>query len=211
MQCEELVRQYPILYHLAEVGSWPSIRERGLLSTTALLDLFEYRNPERTAIESRRRAEPVSIAHPLHGTAMIRDQKPLSESALEHCLDGMTPRQWCELLNRMVFFWPTEQRVRDLMGARAYRGRAHAVLAVDTTRLLARYGQRVWLSPINSGSTLYRPAARGRGTFRRPDEHPPERRVAEVAVEYAVPDIRDLVLSVAEWRDGAKRGVLWCR
>ena len=39
--------RWPRLYHMAEAGSWPSIKERGLLSTTALLDLFELEGESR--------------------------------------------------------------------------------------------------------------------------------------------------------------------
>jgi hypothetical protein len=37
---EELVSIYPRLWHMAEDGSWPSIADNGLLSTSALLDLY---------------------------------------------------------------------------------------------------------------------------------------------------------------------------
>ena len=39
-ELEELLSDCPTLYHMAEDRSWPSIRHRGLLSTTALLDLY---------------------------------------------------------------------------------------------------------------------------------------------------------------------------
>jgi len=62
---------------MAEAGSWPSIRRHGLLSTSALLDLFEVTGVERVRLESQRRPETVKIEHPEHGEALIRDQKPL--------------------------------------------------------------------------------------------------------------------------------------
>ena len=40
LEIDALCRTYPRLYHMATAGSWPSLRERGLLSTTALLELF---------------------------------------------------------------------------------------------------------------------------------------------------------------------------
>jgi hypothetical protein len=49
---ERLASRYPVLFHMAEDGSWESIRERGLLSTSALLDLFEVEAEERFASES---------------------------------------------------------------------------------------------------------------------------------------------------------------
>jgi hypothetical protein len=44
-----------VLYHMAEDGSWESIRQIGLLSTSALLDRFEVEGERRYAIESTRR------------------------------------------------------------------------------------------------------------------------------------------------------------
>ena len=57
MDPERLASRYPVLFHMAESGSWESIRECGLLSTSALLDLFEVEGGERITIESTRRPE----------------------------------------------------------------------------------------------------------------------------------------------------------
>jgi hypothetical protein len=38
---KDLIGRSPRLYHMAEADTWDSIREHGLLSTSALLDLFE--------------------------------------------------------------------------------------------------------------------------------------------------------------------------
>src|SRR5690242_15628857 len=99
---------------MAEAGSWASIRERGLLSTTALLDLFEIEGAEREAIESVRRAESVSIEHPEYGTAWIRDNKPINETVLRRTLEGMTEAEWYRTLNGRVFFWLTTDRLDRL-------------------------------------------------------------------------------------------------
>jgi hypothetical protein len=85
---ESLATRYPRLYHMAEEGSWPSIREHGLLSTTALLDLFEVPDEERYALEACRRPDSVAIHHPVHGTAWIRDNKPINETVLRRTLKG---------------------------------------------------------------------------------------------------------------------------
>jgi Family of unknown function (DUF7002) len=44
---EEFANHYPCLYHMAEANIWPSIEKHGLLSTTALLDLFEVNGNRR--------------------------------------------------------------------------------------------------------------------------------------------------------------------
>src|SRR6185436_11524880 len=100
------VSRFPRLYHMAEAGSWPSIERHGLLSTTALLDLFEIKGAEREALELQHRPESVEIRHPRHGVAIIRDQKPLREKSLKQALqDGLAPRDWYRILNEKVFFW----------------------------------------------------------------------------------------------------------
>jgi len=53
--------RWPRLYHMAEAGSWSSIRRHGLLSATAFLDLFEVTGPDRDRIEAARRGHPVVI------------------------------------------------------------------------------------------------------------------------------------------------------
>jgi hypothetical protein len=185
---------------MAEDGSWESIRRHGLLSTSALLDRFEVEGEERLAIESARRPEIVRIEHPEHGVALVRDNKPMQERALERSLVDMTPREWYEHLNRRVFFWVEWKRLLKLLGARAYRDRPHLVLEVDTAVLLERHAERVSLSPINSGATFaLGPAPRGPNTFRRIAEHPEDRSIVELSVDYAVPDAADFVLSVSRW------------
>lgn len=203
----EFAERYPCLWHMAELGSLDSIRSHGLRSTTALLDLFEYSGAERQVIEGERRAESVTISHPRFGTAVIRDNKPMSEVVLKRTLVGVTPEGWYRLLNGKVFFWVKRERLDRLRMARAYRERKHTILMVDTARLLDRHAERVTLSTMNSGAT--HPGAqykRGIGTFEplarfrwaeRLISHPNEV-VVELAVEYAVLDIADLVLSLEE-------------
>lgn len=41
---------HPTLYHMAEDGSWPSIRDRGLLSTQAIVNLYKPDDQARAAI-----------------------------------------------------------------------------------------------------------------------------------------------------------------
>jgi hypothetical protein len=206
MTPEQLASRHPVLYHMAESGSWPSIRKHGLLGTSALLDLFGIEGDARRAIESSHRSESVVLRHPIHGEVVIRDQKPLSEAKLRGCLVDMEPSEWYETLNNRVFFWLTRDRLATLLGARAYRGRSHTVLAIETARLLDRHLERVTLSPINSGSTVYVPVSRGRETFvslhSYPDAWWRKRRLAELAVGYSVPDASDFVLSVEEWEGG---------
>jgi hypothetical protein len=200
-----LSRRYPRLWHMAEEGSWPSIRRHGLLSTTALLDRFEVEGAERDAIESYRRTRTIAITHPLHGTAWIRDNLPINETVLRRTLKGMSEPEFYRLLNGRVFFWVSEARLHKLRRAGAYKARRHDVLEIDTARLLERHGQRAELSHLNSGAV--HPAAdypRGEGTFQPIDRYlwverkriSPSDPLVELTVPYSVPDIEDLVVSV---------------
>lgn len=196
---------------MAEADSWRSIKKHGLLSTTALLDLFQVRGELRQSLESRHRPESVEIRHAKYGVAVIRDQKPMRERALIKCLVGMPLEQWYRTLNRHVFFWVASERLDSLLGARAYRGRMHTIISVDTARLMEFHAQNVRLSPINSGSTIYNPSPRGADTFQKLHDYPFEDRrkarglknaVAELAVQYAVSDISQCVVRVEHRRNG---------
>lgn len=220
ISADELCRLFPRVYHMAHADAWDSIRHHGLLSTTALLDLFGIRGPVREALESRHRRESVVVEHPKHGRAVIRDQKPMSERALRKCLRGMTPSEWYQCLNGKVFFWLTAERLERLLAARAYRNFTHCVLTIETAALMQRHLSRITLSPINSGSTIFDPQPRGRDTFLPLDSYPfrewVERRnaqsaVAELAVDHSVPDVADLVVRVEQRRDGSPPRLLYER
>lgn len=200
MELDELVRLYPRLYHMAAPDAWPQIVRHGLLSTEALLDQFEVAEPRRSELLTRRRVVSVTISHPEHGTAVVRDNIPLSESKLAAALTDMTVEQWLRQLNSKVFFWLQRERVDRLLSARAYRNSRHLVLTVDTKRLLDHVGNdRVTLSRINTGSTAYRAAPRGSNTFKSIADypHPPRQRalksasdIAELSVAGGIANIR---------------------
>ena len=208
---EQLIDLHPRLYHMAETDSWPSIRRHGLLSTTALLDLFEIDGQRRNQLEQHHRRYGSTISHPKHGSAVLRDQAPMDERGLVRALagTGLTPSDWLLGLNRRVFFWLTEQRLLTMLNAANYRDVDHVVLVIDTARLVNRHWNRITLSPINSGATKPMPAPRGPGTFSSPADYPFEslasrrRRddvVVELAVDRAVPDIEELAIDVRRQR-----------
>jgi hypothetical protein len=197
---------------MAEAGSWPQIRDHGLLSTSALLDRYQISGPRREVIEKAHRPECVTIIADGLPDAIVRDQKPMSDGALSKCLqDGLTPSEWYRILNARTFFWASRQRLRGLLGARAYRDRPQTVLTVDTRSLVEAYRDRIELSPINSGSTIFKPAPRGHRTFQSIDQYDyrawrdkrgPENAIVELVVRGGIPDIRDHVLAVHEVRNG---------
>ena len=210
-ELSELLRDCPVLYHMAEQGSWPSIRRHGLLSTSALLDLFGLDEASREAAEARRRPEKLVLALPGLGTAVLRDQKPMDDPSLRRCLqDGLTPEDWYRLLNGKVFFWLTRSRLDRLLNARPYRAETHIVLELDAAALVRAYAPDITLCAINSGATKPFPVARGRDTFLPIARYPYAawrsrrargERVVELAVTGGVPDIDRFVRGVSSVRE----------
>lgn len=198
METDEFCRRYPRLFHMAEADAWPLIQRHGLLSTRALLDLFEIHGPAREHIERRRRADFLPVEHPVHGRALIRDQRPMTDETLAPVLrDALTPADWYALLNARVFFWVEEERLRKLLGT--YRHRRNVVLVLDSARVLAEHAARVTLSSINSGYSRRYAQPRGLETFRRLVDFPAWKvgadgrrtrtTVAECAVDHALPEV----------------------
>jgi hypothetical protein len=194
-----------LCYHLTPASRVDTILRYGLFSTSALLDRAGLTGRVRERLERRRRAAAEVIIDPEMGPITLRDQKPMSDTALARALAGRMPvDDWYATLNRRVFFWVESARVQRL--AAAYPDEEHVVLVLGTRQLLAIHHQCVALSPINSGSTIMVPAPRGPDTFLPLKEYPlsewARRRkrwksaVAELTVEYAVRDIRDHVLDI---------------
>ena len=206
MQSEELWRHYPVLYHIAWGGSSPSIQEHGLLSTKALLRLYGKTDKEIAALTQARRAHWVEIDCPGRPSAVLRDQKPMTDSGLRRALGGSAePWQWYDLINSMVFFWPTTARLGTMLTASAYEGVTHDVLVVDARALVGLERDNIRVSEINSGCTRPMPWPRDMTLFKRFADYPFEdrrrkygvaRAVAEVCVVDGVERIAETVLDV---------------
>lgn len=129
----------------------------------------------------------------------------------------MSVPEFLRLINGKVFFWPTSRRLETLFSARAYRDRPHLILTLDTASLLAVHGDRVTLSPINSGATVHDVPARGSDTFKAISAYDFEgwrkkrsrsTAVAEICVEHSVPDVeRHLVSAQIRHPDGTHLSV----
>ena len=215
----ELLRDCPVAYHMAERGSWPSIREHGLLSTSALLDLYGTGGTERAAIEAMRRPEKRLLERDGLRGAVVRDQKPMDDAGLQRCLQGgISPQDWYRLLNRRVFFWLSRKRLLRLLTARPYRHDEHDVLEIDAAALVLAYRPAITLSPINSGVTRPFPQPRGSATFRSIDDYPyaewrrrrpAGERVVELTIDYSVPDIARFVRRVTVMRGSGTVEPVW--
>jgi hypothetical protein len=207
----DLYTKYPLVYHMATVGSWPSILRHGLLSTSALLDLFEVHGEQRASIETRRRPTGVKITHEAVGAATIRDQKALHVSMLERCLQGSsTVEDWLRLLNGRVFFWVDEKRLNDLRNARAYHDERQTVIFADTRALVTRYQESVRLAHINTGATRSVSHFRSPETFKTIPAFD-QKKVVELTIGWSVPDIADFVVSVEEIGGPSPARTIWER
>lgn len=217
-ELDKLVADCPKLYHMAERGSWPSIRQYGLLSTSALMDLYHVEGSDRERIERKHRPASVPIRRDGLPGAVVRDQIPMSDDGLKKALPAsLKPSDWYALLNSKVFFWLSRERLLKLTGAKTYRGAEHDVLEIDTRSLLAAHRARIWLCPINSGCTKPFPHPRDERAFLRVADYPyaywRERRRAteravELAVDYSVPDISDHVTRVLVMRGSEELAII---
>lgn len=207
MQLETFIAHYPRLYHMAEEGTWPSIKTHGLLSTLAALDRHKVAGLERQALEENHRPSKVTL-----GTAgdliVLRDQIPMPPKRLgEALVDGTTPAQWYKLINSKVFMWAEEHRLFTLLNARAYRKLAHDVLTIDTRSLVRDYADKIMLCRMNSGNTFPMPHSRGLEDFMTIEAYPvkprtgaPAKTVVEVVTDYSIPNISDYVVEVRSFR-----------
>lgn len=202
MDINRFVALYPRLYHMAEVGTWPSIKERGLLSTSAVLDHLGVRGANRQQYETEHRPEKMTVGTGA-AAVILRDQKPMPPDRISRALvDGTSPQQWYTFLNGKVFMWAEEKRLLTLLGARAYKRLEHDVLTIDTAALVAAYQNRISVCRMNSGNTFPYWHERRLADFMLIEQYPanrtglPQKPVVEVVVDYAVPDMAQYVVQV---------------
>ncbi|WP_155953484.1 hypothetical protein [Pseudomonas sp. URIL14HWK12:I6] len=169
---EEIAFLHPRLFHITRPQALPSICKHGLLSTHQLLALFDVPSEDRRALETMRRPTSIEIAHPEHGKATLTDNAPLSETALSQCLDdGLRPSDWMQMLNQRVFFWVDEKNMTNHLRASTHRGEKRIVMVFDTLSVVQAYYKQIELAPINTGSTIRKPARRGLSTFAAAHQH----------------------------------------
>jgi hypothetical protein len=204
---------------MAEDGTWPSIRQRGLLSTQAIVDLYQPNADVREQILSTVRRDKIKLTSAGLGEMTIRDQRPAK--FLRECMNhGVSPQDYLDALNGHVFFWLRWSRLTRLLSARLYRNSRHTVLHVNTARLVSAYPGRVQLAPYNTGS-MHVPTAprRGPDVFTDLADYPYEQWLAkrgrsgepvvELTISYAIPDIAGFVTKVETWAGGKPIAILY--
>jgi hypothetical protein len=213
MRIAELVGRHREVYHLAADGAWPAIQKHGLWSTEAIArDL----PPDQAAALRGHRPEIVEVDHPVLGRIVVRDQKLINMATLEKALPSlMSADDWLGILNRRVFFFPTDEAVERLRSSRAYKDGTHTVLIVDTESLLSAHRHRVELASINTGSATggRTPGKRARDTFQPIERFGVERpaELRELSVLDRVTDIADHVIRVERRHGDGTREVLFER
>ncbi|PIB44005.1 hypothetical protein AOA59_11610 [Pseudomonas sp. 2822-15] len=203
MDLDKFIKHYPKLYHMAEAGTWPSIKRYGLLSTLAVIDRYNLTGAQRLALEAQHRPSKVTVGRP-GNSIVLRDQIPMPPKRLVDALiDGTTPAEWYRLINGKVFMWAEEHRLFKLLNARAYKKLTHDVLTIDTESFVRDYEKKIMLCRMNSGNTFPMPHARGIKDFMTIDEYParpksgaPVKKVVEVVTDYCIPNIKDYVIEV---------------
>ncbi|WP_421783410.1 DUF7002 family protein [Kiloniella litopenaei] len=219
-ELEELIQECPSLYHMAERHSWESIQKHGLLSTSALLNMYEIVGEKRFEIEQTRRDKSILINKTGLHQAVIRDQLPMDDKGLMRALPPeISPADWYRLLNSKVFFWLTKDRLYRLTDARTYRDKEHDVLELDTRKLIEVHYHDIVLCPINSGCTKPYPANRDYDSFLPIDEYPYQHwkskrgkrgdKAVELVVNHSVPDVTKFIRRVSVMKGTEELEVLF--
>ncbi|WP_439504133.1 DUF7002 family protein [Methylophaga sp.] len=203
MTPEALIEQHPLIYHMAEKNSWPSIREHGLLSSNEVTNRAGHSVNGTESISRTHRQNKTSYQIPDVGTIVLRDQKPMPPIQIQRALsNGMSASDWYEIINERVFFWVNESRLLTLLNARQYRDLEHDVLVLNTESLIKAHLENVRLCHMNSGNTFPFPHKRDINTFKSIVDYPtktngrPQKPIVELTVLGGVMDIHEHVLEV---------------
>lgn len=199
MTAEEFIARYPVLYHRSPSVNAAGISRHGLLSVTALLQLYAVGAKRAAAIERDRAKVGILVKppneHPDWPPILIGDQHQINPAQMAAALDGVTPEEWRKELNARVFFWPTVERLA--VHQKAYAAMPSVLYEIDSAKLLTRHGERLRVARINTGFFRRTPAMRSRATYQRLADfrHDAKNRIAEVSVLDGVPDFAECLRS----------------
>jgi len=189
----DLLKRYPVLFHMTNGSAWPSIKNYGLLSPKAIYERLNF-PPEEIRRQIRlHRPEKVPL-----GGFVLRDQRPLRPHNLAHNLKGsdLNPEDWHESLNERVFFSTKAKFVAELR--ESYLTDAATVILIDTAKLLQRHRETIELTKFNSGAARMPSHKKNRADFQAVGTFPFANtfKPKELTVLHSVPEIEPLLIEV---------------
>lgn len=203
MTPEQLIALYPRIYHMAEAGSWPSIRKHGLLSSNEVTRRSGAKGHAATKLRRGHRPAKVPIDVPGLGVVVLRDQIPMAPARIQRALpDSVSAADWYELINDRVFFWVSEGRLHRLLNGKQYGHLEHDVLTLNTESLVIAHVNDIHLCHMNSGNTFPVMTKRSPDVFKRIEAYEmntrgrPRKQVVELTVVGGVLDIEQHVIEV---------------
>jgi hypothetical protein len=111
MDADQLISEFPHVYHAAVAGSRPSLREQGLRTTYDLVTSSHLPDISRLNQLAKRRAHSFTLEHPQLGRVTLRDHKPLQGHNLK-LPRAFTHEHWLAILNKRVCFWCNAARLQ---------------------------------------------------------------------------------------------------
>src|SRR5829696_2176887 len=199
--------RYPVLFHMAESGSWESIRERGLRSTSALLDCSRSRGREvryriRPAAGDRATRAPEARRGPRPGQQTDAGEIVGAVPARDDDARVVRAPQPAGLLLGRAETPPQAAGREGLQGPVASAvGGGYGGVARTARRPRDAFSDQLRRN--------LRHEPRGPDPFRRIVDYPERNPFVGLAVDYAVPDVADFVLSVSRWYGVEKLGEVW--
>lgn len=148
-------------YHLAHTSNLPNIRKHGLLSTSKLVETLGIPVAEQRKIVNEHRPKCITLCD----SVVIRDQSPMPPSALAKTLPpNMKPTDWYKLMNSFIFFWPSLERVERHRAAHQKLNADLSLMVFDAAKMIQDHGDKLFVSPINTGFALRKAANRSEKT-----------------------------------------------
>jgi len=139
------------LIHMTLAKNAAGIAAHGL-KPAAQLALEAGVEPEKLVL----RRDRTQFRHP-QGNVTLNNQSVLNMGRAQAFLDGITLEDWSRQLDTRTFFWPASK------GAAFNQSLPQDVIQYrfDAKRFFDRFAPDIYLSPINSGNAMRRPAWRG--------------------------------------------------
>ena len=156
----ELARLRKVLFHASSYGAWPTIAELGLRTTGELLAASGLARPAAA------RTKNIDVILESGHNVTIRDQRPMVRAKIEAHLDGISVREWLDILNERVFLFVRQKELTAMLG-RYQEAEGQDVVVFDTSKLLAATATRMEVSTVNSSEPVpwTRCPCRSRSTF----------------------------------------------